>query len=555
MQRIFILLSLLQFGWNGSAQNFYLKISATSTIENRTIDSIGYNSKHPNTKSIIDETQIFSEKLTRLGFIENEIVAYEKINDSTFLCPMRLGKKTDFIHIYVGQNSALASLQLANNSNDTLTIPFNETESFLNQTLSKLERKGYSLAKLKLINFKKNKQALVAELFIDPGKKRQLNDIVIKGYDKFPEGHKKNVRRLYKNTLFNQEILKKIHSDFEKFRFTNQTKYPEILFTKDTTKVYVYLEKSKPNKFDGFIGFSNDKKNNFTLNGYLDLLLVNNLNAGEALTLYWKSNGNEQKTFNIGIELPYLFKSPLGLKANLNIFKQDSTFQNTKTAIDIGYFFNYNTRMYLGYQATASSDIQNLNNSSLNDFTNSFWTSHFELVNFKNDDVLFPEKTKIDLKFGIGARNSNLSLNQQTFINADLKQVFLLDEKNSINIRSQNYYLQSNHYIVNELARFGGINSIRGFNENSLPAHLFTSLLTEYRYKMASTLYINTIIDYGHFKDQTTTSSGNLLGLGFGMGLLTKNGIFNLVYATGSINDQAIKPSNAIVHISFKSSF
>lgn len=555
MQRIFILLSLLQFGWNGSAQNFYLKISATSTIENRTIDSIGYHIKHPDTRSIIAETQLFSEKLTRLGFIENEIVAYEKINDSTFLCPMRLGKKTNFIHIYLKRNSDTESLQLANNSNDTIILPFSETESFLNQTLSKLERNGYSLAKLKLIHFKKSKQALVAELYIDPGKQRQLNDIVIKGYDQFPEGHKKNVKRLYKKTVFHQETLKKIHSDFEKFRFTNQTKYPEILFTKDTTKVYVYLEKSKPNKFDGFIGFSNNKINNFTLNGYLDLLLVNNLNAGEAFTLFWKSNGNDQKTFNIGIELPYLFKSPIGLKANLNIFKQDSTFQNTKTAIDIGYFFNYNTRLYAGYQATTSSDIQNLNNSSLNDFTNSFWTSHFEWVNFKNDDSLFPEKTEIDLKFGFGARNSNLIVNQQTFVTADLKHAILLDKKNSINVRSQNYYLQSNHYIINELGRFGGINSIRGFNENSLPAHLFTSLLTEYRYKIAPTLYIHTIVDYGHFKDQTTTSFGNLLGLGFGMGLLTKNGLFNLIYATGSVNDQAIKASNAMVHISFKSSF
>ncbi len=61
---------------------------------------------------------------------------------------------------------------------------------------------------------------------------------------------------------------------------------------------------------------------------------MNNLNAGEEFTLYWKSDGKNQKTFNIGIELPYIFKSPFGLKANLNIFKQDSTFQNTKTAID-----------------------------------------------------------------------------------------------------------------------------------------------------------------------------------------------------------------------------
>jgi hypothetical protein len=51
------------------------------------------------------------------------------------------------------------------------------------------------------------------------------------------------------------------------------------------------------------------------------------------------------------------------------------------------------------------------------------------------------------------------------------------------------------------------------------------------------------------------SKSGTLLGLGFGFGLLTKNGLFNIVYANGSAKDQAIKLSNSIVHISFKSNF
>ncbi len=43
-----------------------------------------------------------------------------------------------------------------------------------------------------------------------------------------------------------------------------------------------------------------------------------------------------------------------------------------------------------------------------------------------------------------------------------------LNSKNSIFIKNQSYYLQSDSYVINELYRFGGINSIRGFNENSL---------------------------------------------------------------------------------------
>jgi hemolysin activation/secretion protein len=105
------------------------------------------------------------------------------------------------------------------------------------------------------------------------------------------------------------------------------------------------------------------------------------------------------------------------------------------------------------------------------------------------------------------------------------------------------------------LYRFGGTNSIRGFSENSLQANLFTALITEYRYVLTPGLYVHSITDYGYFQDKTSDTKENLLGLGFGFGLLTKNGLFNLIYANGSTDNQTIKLSNSIVHISFKTNF
>ena len=551
MKKLFLFGLLCIFGWNVSAQQLYLKISGATEKESKIIDSIGYVTKHSNAKSIIDENNNFAERLTRNGFSENQIIENEKFNDSTFFFRYQLGAKTNFIHIYIGA----ANASLFDTKKDTLIIPFSESETFLNTTLKKLEVKGFSMAKVKLTNLQKKKGFLIADLDIALEKQRQLNDIVINGYDKFPEGHKKNIKRLYRNKVFNQQNLEKLYNDFEKYRFVKQTKYPEILFTKDSTKVYVYLEKAKSNTFDGYVGFTNDEQKKLVFSGYIDLILNNALNSGEKLSLYWKSDGQDQKTFNLGVELPYIFKSPLGLKVQLNIFKQDSTFQNTQTAIDLGYYFNYNTRLYLGYQSTESSDIQNVNTASLNDFENSFITSNFEFVDFKNDDFLFPEKTNVNLKIGVGKRNANLQTDSQFFGNFTIKHNFYLNNKNIISLKSQNYYLQSDSYIINELYRFGGINSIRGFNENSLQGNFFSSILTEYRYVLAPSIYVHTIMDYGYFHDKTSDVKGNLVGLGFGFGLLTKNGLFNIVYANGSTKEQTAKLSNSIVHISFKANF
>ena len=548
MKKLFLLI-LFFVCQNNFGQQLSLKIISTVSSDKKVIDSIGYQKNHSNAKQILDEVQKFSNQLIQIGYLENELLASKKLNDSLYQFDFKLGTQTKFIHIYVEKSSAYINFE-----NDTLIVPINKVESFLKQQLAELELKGFSLATLKLVDFQKQNNALYATLKVDTNKKRVLNEIVINGYEKFPEGHKKNMQRLYRKKTFNKNNLDKIYKDFNNFRFITQTRYPEILFTEDSTKVYVYLEKAKANKFDGYIGFSNDKESKLKFTGYLDLSLINILNSGEEFNLYWKSDDNKQVTFNAGIEIPYIFKSPLGVKANLNIFKQDSTFQNTKTAIDLGYYFTNNTKLYLGYQSTASSDIQNSNNSAISDFESSFVTSTFEYKNYI-DELLFPEKTKLIFKTGIGNRSSKLETNKQTFFEVNFSHNLYLNKRNVVYLKSQNFYLSSNKFIINELYRFGGIQSIRGFNENSLQANTFTSLLTEYRFILSTNLYIHSVLDYGFYQDPTSKTKNNLLGLGFGFGILSKNGLFNLIYANGSTGRQAIKLANSVVQIKFTTKF
>lgn len=534
---------------NHFGQALSLEIIANIKPEQTVIDSLPYQKKHNNAKSIIDEVQQFSNTLLKIGYLENDLLTSEKINDTLYRFHFAIGKKTKFINLLTNTTNKLLALE-----KDTINLPINEVATFLEQKLSTLESTGFSLATLQLVDFKKENGQLFANLLLNINKKRELDAIVINGYEKFPEGHKKNIQRLYRKKTFNKSNLNKIYKDFNSFRFINQTRYPEILFSQDSTKVYVYLEKAKANRFDGYIGFANDESGNLNFTGYLDLALVNVLNTGEAFNLYWKSDDNKQVTFNAEIELPYIFKSPLGVRANLNIFKQDSTFQNTKTAIDLGYYFNYNKKLFIGYQSTESSDIQNTNSSMISDYESSFITSSFEYKNYI-DEVLFPEKTKFVFKTGFGERISKIETNQQTFFELNLSHDFYLNNKNIFHIKSQNFYLQSSNYITNELFRFGGIQSIRGFNENSLQGNTFTALLTEYRYILAPNLYAHSVLDYGYYEDLTTNTKSRLLGIGFGIGILSRNGLLNLIYANGTTDQQTIKLSNSVIQIKFVTKF
>lgn len=565
--------------WSCYAQDFHLKIIGDSSVENKVIDSLKYNSNHKNAKSVLDELNNVSEALAKIGYIENQLLENTKINDSSFTAKMSLGERLKSIHIYIGRKILSPTdnyrdskgegeetlKNILESKKDTLTLNYTQIESFLNTTLKKLEQKGFAFAKLKLINIHKQNQMLFAELQFESSQQRRLNSIVIKYAENnkknsFPEGHLTQINRKYHNNTFNQDVVKKIHDDFEKFGFVNQVKYPEILFTKDTTKVYVYLEKRKSNTFDGFIGFANNDNNKLTFNGYLDLVLENTLKVGEQFSLYWKSDGDNQKTFKASIEIPYLFKSPISLKAQINLFKQDSIFQNTKTSLDLGYLFDYNTRFYLGYQSTESSDIQNTNSTTISDYNNSFITGNIEYSKFDYSNSTFPKKSNLSLIIGTGKRATNdlpetVATSKQFYLSLKVMHNFFLNKKNCININYQNYYLKSDSYIVNELYRFGGINSIRGFAENSLQASFLNAISTEYRYILSPELFINSILDYAYFQDNSTDLKGTILGFGMGLGVQTKNGLLRLAIANGSTKNQQIKFYNTIITICYNVKF
>ncbi|WP_242667412.1 ShlB/FhaC/HecB family hemolysin secretion/activation protein [Flavobacterium sp. AJR] len=570
MKTLLSLLLITSLSLQCYAQYFELKINGVNNFEDKTIDSIPYLKKHKTTKSLTDEIELFSKKLTSKGFIDNQIITNNRINDSTFIVKFDLKEKINSIHIYIDKENPILNNIFPNTINNIITIRYEEIESFLNKKINQLEHLGYAFTKLKLTNIQRKKNTLYADISIKNEKKREINSIVLNYTQSnqsniFPKGHLKQIKKKYTGKTFNQETTTEIYNDFEKFTFVKQSKFPEILFSNDSTKIYIYIEKRKSNTFDGYIGFSNNENKKITLNGYLDINLENTLHSGEQFSLYWKSDGNKQTTFKSKIEIPYLFKTPTSLKAELEIFKQDSIFQNTKTAIALGYYIKYNSHLYIGYQSTESSDIQNTNSALIQDYKNHFTTTTFEYKKTTPENFIFPTKTNINITAGLGKRtNTNNTTedseeNKQHYANIDLINIFYINIKNSFYIRSKNYYLWSNTYLTNELYRFGGINSIRGFAENSLQANNTNLLITEYRYQPTPNLYLHTIADYGLYQDKTTPENkkklNNLIGIGIGLGILTRNGLLQITLANGSTSEDRIKFYNSILNIQYNVKF
>jgi outer membrane protein assembly factor BamA len=541
------------------SQNLELRIIGNDSSETRVIDSLTYNRFFKDYNSLKKEVDTLNKRLLTIGYLNSKLLDLKRQNDSLFQASFNL--KTRFTSITINHNGLIDKdiLKLSDLKSDgtSFTIPISQLEQTLNFINSEIANRGRPFSSLQLIDIKQeNKISLSASLELSQPIERTIDKIIIKGYEKFPQTFVKHYMKIKIGQRFNLARIKEKISELNDLRFANQIKDPEVLFTKDSTILYMYIEKTKSNAFDGFLGFgTNENTNKIEFDGYLNLSLTNNLNYGETLQLMYKSDENDQQTFDGNVKMPYMFGSPLGVELNLNIFRKDSSFVTARQSAKLNYQINANHVIGIGISGVNSSDLLDTAITSINDFKSNYYFTNYIYTKRQNYDVLFPVNFLFDLTAGFGNRTySNINENQTKFALNTFK-IFNLNDRNSIYLRGNGQIIDSDSFLENELPRFGGINSIRGFEENSLFANLFGVVNTEYRYRLNRDIYVHSVIDAAYFENQLTDQKGKLFGFGFGFGLLSKAGLFRFNYTSGKTENQQFKLSDSKVHLSLTATF
>jgi len=538
-------------------QTLHLKIEGTNDTETLVIDSLNYLQNHKDFFSIKSEVKFIQKTLSKKGYIENETTSILKINDSTFSTKLLLKKRYTSIDIFY-DNAIIKPSSLKKISqkvyNNHFELSFSEIEKALTSINSEIAKNGLPFTQLHLSNItKKDKNHLKAELAIKTSnQKRKINNIIIKGYNKFPRSYLKHYLKIKNQDIFDLSSIKTKTEQLNDLRFATQIKSPEVLFSKDSTNLYLYLKKTQSNNFDGFLGFgTNEDNNKIEFDGYLNLNLTNNLNFGESFQLLYKSDENEQKTFNINATLPYLFKTPIGIDLQLQIFKRDSSFTTVNQSAKLHYQINPKHKVYVGLTNLESNNLLTLNTTnSIVDYNTSYFNLAYEYIKPQIENQLFLINSKFYIETNFGNRKQTNSNEKQTQLFLDAYKIFNLNDKNSFYLRGNASILSSNDYLENELARFGGINSIRGFEENSLYASLYGLINTEYRYQLNQYIYLHSITDVAYLENKLSKTKEKLFSYGFGFGLLTKTGLFKFNYANGKLRNQKFNLSNSKIHIS-----
>ena len=556
----FLILHLAQINYSYSQERtLYLQSKSRDSISNKVVEESSLNSTFKDysslQKSILETQQLLIKK----GFIYTEYNEPIRINDSTYSINYQLHQKIDSLRIFFNPKLIQPSLILKKNTvkENHFIIPYNSLEEILNIINEYYTEAGDTFNWVKLSNIRNEGNILTADLIISNKKEeRKIDHINITGYKKFPKSFLKYFLKLQKGKVFSRKDLIEKESKIENLSFATSLKSPEVLFKKDSTSVFLYFKKENNNSFDGFLGFSNTENfNKISLNGYLNLNLSNNLNYGEKLNILYKNDGREQQRFEASLLLPYLFSSPVGLEGKLEIFKQDSTFINTKQLIGLQMYVGKNFDISIGYQFINSNTLIEQASLDITNYKTNALISSFSYKSTQSQSVFTGPKSYLSLYLLYGKRKTEDGTIDQINSTLFASHIFKLNSNNFVSLSNETSAIFSENYLTNELFRTGGINSIRGFNENSLFTSIHTILSTEYRYILSNNLYTHSIIDYGYIQNEITNSTDNLNSIGIGLGLQSKAGIFKLIFANGRTKDQSFRFNNTRIHIIMKSSF
>lgn len=541
---IYILLFLI-FPINGFSQRKKITIKNIDQSEQKIIDSIlkeKQKSVRLDTFSIETYQQVFLKK----GFLNHQI---EKIidNDSLEVFQIALREKYPMLKINIKDNELLSFLE---NDQSYIVIPIDQTDIFLEKIVNFYNEKSYPFAKIKLDHIEVLQDTINASLHINTFDKREIDSIIVKGYDKMPLSYLRNKLGINNNNTITPNRIKQISNDLDKIAFINQSQTPQSLFTPGKTTLYIYIEEKKSSSFDGLIGFSNAEDNKIRLYGNINLKLLNSFHKAEEIQVKWTSSQNRSQDFKSKFYYPYIFNSYFSTAYQLNLFKKDSTYLNINHHGKLDYEISGNQHLGILMDIGHSIQTNKSTTAPIENFQSYFLgLSYIYSIPFEGDN--FKDKLLLQSDFSRGKRNSKEQYKAYLYI----QYLIPFLKKQSIIWRNKTELLLSEEYLENELFRLGGIESIRGFDENQFYSTAYNLSSIEYNYMISRHNYLSMMVDYAYIEEKLSHANNQLYSFGIGYTQQLKFGNLQLIYAIGNNTSQSFNFKNAKFHIKLTQNF
>jgi outer membrane protein assembly factor BamA len=458
--------------------------------------------------------------------------------------------------------SQLRSFGIDNISKNSLKTSPSLFKLFIEKTLKAFANNGYPFAQIFFTEQEIIEQQIQIQMNISSGKFYRFSDIIVKGDSNISKSAVQNLIGIKINDVYSEEKLSSIDRILQQTNFINVLKKSELLFTENGVELYVYLENQKMSSLNGAVGLQpNPQSQKIGLTGDVQIKLLNIFKKAELIDVNWRSIEPQTQALQAKMNYPFLFKSPFGIDLKFNLYKRDSIFLDLKSFIGIQYSFKNNVQLKGFYQINSSEILSKTPNpSSLFSYLAPIKLNSYGLsLQYKRINYL-PNPSKgfsLYIETSIGNRTikkENTALEKSYVYKSIFQYVSYIPitKRNIIKVGVNFESYTSSTIFQNERYRFGGLNSLRGFNEEELFASTKLISSLEYRFLLDKNSNAFIFYDQGIYEDNTLTYKiDNPFGVGAGISFGSKIGIFSISYALGKQENNPLEFRNGKIHFGY----
>jgi len=438
-----------------------------------------------------------------------------------------------------------------------------QNEFWVQQKLSDLDAQGYPFASVDLEQTLTSKDSVALEVTIDKGPLIIMDSLVVRSEEEVSMYTLARQVGLKLGKPYNGRALAKVDQRLAALPFVSVARPSEVIFTQEEARLFVFLKKRKADRIDAIVGFQPDAEGNTVFTGEIDLMLINSFKRAEQIAFSWKRVKDNSQDLDVGFDYPFLFRSAFGLEMGLRIFRQDTTFNELRSSIGIGYVLDNGDKLSL-FAKTASFSSLLSDQGTEQDLGSRTVQYGLGLRRNRLDQIFNPRKgLAYDLSLSTGDKRFSRPSNDDSVpvVEDEVTYQGELDIKYHVPIGKQGTFLlgavagsQTGADLLNkELYRLGGSKRLRGFDEQSVSASSFAIFTAEYRFLTGPNSFFNLFFDQALIEANTVEGymQDEPYGFGLGASLGSGSGIFSLSYALGSQFDAPIDLRTGKIHFGY----
>ena len=452
--------------------------------------------------------------------------------------------------------------------------PFNHQQlrKLQESLLEHYENNGYPFAAVRLDSVKIDQERISASLVVSLNTLYTIDSVEIIGKANISPIYLYSYLGIKPGDVYNEKLIGEIPARIKELAFLKENKPAQVKFTDKRAILYLNLGTKKASRFMGVIGFLPQSKatSKLIVTGEAQLNLLNSFGRGELIHFNWRSLQPRTQDLKVNLVYPFLLSTPFGADLEFKLYKRDTLYLDLFTTAAIQYL--------LGGGNSLKAYVHNKETRVLGRGSTSSTYSNVKSTLYglgytvrKLDYALNPRKgISASVQGGAGTKriknDPDLNLDSVETRSVEYEGVATLDGyiplsgRNVLHLGLAGGYRRSKSMFVNELYRFGGLATLRGFDEETIFASSYVIYNVEYRYLLEQNSFLYIFVNGAYYENEIKRLQGESwldtpIGYGAGISFETKAGIFSLTYAIGQQQGNPPNLKAAKVHFGIVSSF